>query len=118
MKQAPTTSPLPPAPTPSPGLVARGMVRVVRGYQRQLSPLKPVPTCRFVPTCSQYALEAIERFGAVRGGWLAAWRVMRCNPFVPGGFDPVPDSFPAHLGPAARPTPDGMAHPTAGKPKT
>ncbi|MFB9992811.1 membrane protein insertion efficiency factor YidD [Deinococcus oregonensis] len=94
------------------------MVRVVRGYQRQLSPLKPVPTCRFVPTCSQYALEAIERFGAVRGGWLAAWRVMRCNPFVPGGFDPVPDSFPAHLGPAARPTPDGMAHPTAGKPKT
>ncbi|ANE44742.1 hypothetical protein SU48_03750 [Deinococcus puniceus] len=98
-------------------MVARGMVRVVRGYQRKLSPLKPVPTCRFVPTCSQYALEAIERFGAVRGGWLAAWRVMRCNPLVPGGFDPVPSSFPAHLGSAARTPAADPAHPTAGKPK-
>lgn len=116
MKQTVPT-PAPAARVPSPGLVARGMVRVVRGYQRKLSPLKPVPTCRFVPTCSQYALEAIERFGAVRGGWLAAWRVMRCNPFVPGGFDPVPHSFPAHLGSAARTPAADPAHPTAGKPK-
>lgn len=116
MKQpVPTPEALP--ARPSSGLAARGLVRVVRGYQRRLSPLKPVPTCRFVPTCSQYAIEAIERFGAVRGGWLAAWRVMRCNPLVPGGFDPVPAQFPASFGPARRPTTDGKAPPTAGKPK-
>ena len=74
--------------------LARGMVRAVRAYQRRLSPLKPAPTCRFSPSCSEYAALAIERFGAVRGGWLAAWRVARCNPLVPGGFDPVPEHFP------------------------
>ncbi|MFC4455853.1 membrane protein insertion efficiency factor YidD [Deinococcus sonorensis] len=71
-------------------LPARMLVQAVRGYQRQLSPLKPAPTCRFTPTCSQYAVEAIERHGAVRGGLLAAWRVARCNPLNPGGYDPVP----------------------------
>ena len=76
-------------------LAARGLVRIVRAYQRRLSPLKPAPTCRFTPTCSQYAVEAVERHGALRGGYLAAWRVLRCNPFVPGGFDPVPDRFPS-----------------------
>ncbi|MFC4427756.1 membrane protein insertion efficiency factor YidD [Deinococcus navajonensis] len=75
-------------------LAARGLVRAIRGYQRRLSPRKPAPTCRFSPTCSQYAVEAIERHGALRGGWLAAWRVLRCNPLVPGGFDPVPERFP------------------------
>jgi len=73
---------------------SRGLVRIVRAYQRHLSPRKPAPTCRFSPTCSQYAVEAVERHGALRGGWLAAWRVLRCNPLVPGGFDPVPEQFP------------------------
>lgn len=75
-------------------LASRGLVRVVRYYQREISPRKPAPTCRFTPTCSEYAVQAIEKHGALRGGWLAAWRVMRCNPLVPGGFDPVPDTFP------------------------
>lgn len=73
---------------------SRGLVRIVRGYQRWLSPRKPAPTCRFTPTCSQYAVEAVERHGALKGGWLAAWRVLRCNPLVPGGLDPVPQEFP------------------------
>lgn len=75
-------------------LASRGLVRVVRAYQTHLSPRKPAPTCRFTPTCSQYAVEAVERHGALKGGWLAAWRVLRCNPFVPGGADPVPERFP------------------------
>lgn len=76
-------------------LAARGLLRVVRAYQTHLSPRKPAPTCRFTPTCSQYAVEAIERHGALRGGWLAAWRVLRCSPLTPGGHDPVPVQFPA-----------------------
>lgn len=83
---------------------SRGLVRIVRGYQRHLSPRKPAPTCRFTPTCSQYAVEAVERHGALRGGWLAAWRVLRCNPLVPGGFDPVPEQFP-RMAPSSRKTP-------------
>jgi putative membrane protein insertion efficiency factor len=62
---------------------------IVRGYQLFLSPLLP-PSCRFTPSCSQYAREAIMRHGAVRGTWLAARRLVRCHPFHPGGFDPVP----------------------------
>jgi len=62
---------------------------IVRGYQLFLSPLLP-PSCRFTPSCSQYAREAIMRHGAVRGTWLAARRLVRCHPFNPGGFDPVP----------------------------
>ncbi len=84
---------------------SRGLVRIVRGYQRHLSPRKPAPTCRFTPTCSQYAVEAIERHGALRGGWLAAWRVMRCNPLVPGGLDPVPEHFPSRHRPPRKTTP-------------
>lgn len=60
-------------------------------YRCAVSPLKPYPTCRFVPTCSEYALTAITRFGLVKGGALALWRILRCNPFVKGGYDPVPD---------------------------
>lgn len=76
------------------GSVSHGLVKLVRRYQQHISPLKPAPTCRFTPTCSEYAALAIERHGAVMGSWLAAWRIMRCNPLVPGGFDPVPEHFP------------------------
>ncbi len=58
-------------------------------YQRFVSPVLP-SSCRFQPTCSQYALEAVERFGLLRGGSLAIRRILRCHPFNPGGFDPVP----------------------------
>jgi putative membrane protein insertion efficiency factor len=61
----------------------------LRFYRRFLSPLKP-PMCRFSPTCSQYAIEAIERHGILRGSGLAVWRVLRCHPFCKGGHDPVP----------------------------
>jgi putative membrane protein insertion efficiency factor len=61
----------------------------IRGYQLLVSPLLP-PSCRFSPSCSQYALEAIGRHGALKGSWLAARRLARCHPFHPGGFDPVP----------------------------
>ncbi|HEU5169589.1 MAG TPA: membrane protein insertion efficiency factor YidD [Gemmatimonadales bacterium] len=62
---------------------------LIRGYQRFVSPGLP-PVCRFTPSCSQYALEAVTRHGALRGCWLAARRLVRCHPFHPGGFDPVP----------------------------
>ncbi|MBP5662615.1 MAG: membrane protein insertion efficiency factor YidD [Clostridia bacterium] len=62
---------------------------LIRAYKRHVSPALP-PTCRFIPTCSEYALEAIERFGVIKGGALALWRIMRCNPFCKGGYDPVP----------------------------
>lgn len=62
---------------------------IIRFYQRLLSPLLP-PSCRFVPSCSQYGLEAITHFGIVKGGWLAVKRILRCQPFNPGGYDPVP----------------------------
>ena len=61
----------------------------IRVYQRQISPLSP-PRCRYIPTCSEYALEAVEKYGAVKGSWLAAKRILRCNPFHKGGYDPVP----------------------------
>jgi hypothetical protein len=62
---------------------------LIRGYQRFVSPALP-PSCRFYPSCSQYALEAVTRYGALKGTWLAARRLVRCHPFHPGGFDPVP----------------------------
>ena len=65
------------------------LLYLIRFYQRNISPLRP-PCCRFIPTCSQYALEAIEKYGAIKGGWLAFKRILRCNPFHKGGYDPVP----------------------------
>jgi putative membrane protein insertion efficiency factor len=67
----------------------RLLAGLIRGYQIVLSPLLP-PSCRFHPSCSQYALEAVGRHGALKGGWLAARRLARCHPFHPGGYDPVP----------------------------
>ena len=60
----------------------------IKFYRLFISPLKP-PTCRFVPTCSEYALQAIEKYGIIRGGSMAIRRILRCHPFHPGGFDPV-----------------------------
>lgn len=67
----------------------RALVLLVRGYQRYISPMTP-PTCRFYPSCSSYAVTAIERHGVIRGGGMAAWRLLRCNPWNPGGVDDVP----------------------------
>ena len=63
---------------------------LIKLYQNSISRLTP-PSCRFTPTCSHYAYEAIERYGIFRGGWLGIKRVCRCHPFNPGGYDPVPD---------------------------
>jgi len=65
---------------------------LIRFYQRCISPLFP-EKCRFYPTCSAYAFTAIERFGFFRGGWLALRRILKCHPFHPGGFDPVPEKL-------------------------
>ena len=74
---------------------ARGLILLIRLYQRTLSPVLPVilgPTCgcRFAPTCSHYAIEAVTEHGAVNGSWLALKRLLKCTPLHPGGFDPVP----------------------------
>ena len=67
----------------------RALLALIRFYQRQISPLFP-PCCRCTPTCSQYALEAIQVHGAAKGVFLALKRILRCNPLFPGGYDPVP----------------------------
>lgn len=63
---------------------------MVKFYQRNLSGLKGYSSCKYFPTCSQYAIEAIEKYGPLKGGRLAIWRILRCNPFSKGGYDPVP----------------------------
>ncbi len=68
----------------------RGMIGAIRFYQRALSPLTG-PSCRFTPTCSEFAVGAIERYGALLGGWLALKRILRCRPFGGQGYDPVPE---------------------------
>lgn len=68
----------------------RLMLAAIRFYRRAISPHLP-DSCRYYPTCSQYAMTAIERFGALRGGWLGLKRILRCHPFHKGGYDPVPD---------------------------
>lgn len=70
----------------------RILLLLVKFYRKIISPLKP-PCCKYFPTCSEYALTAIERHGAVKGSLLAAWRVLRCNPWSLGGIDPVPEKF-------------------------
>ena len=69
----------------------RAFTLPLRVYQRWISPLKP-PMCRFSPTCSQYAVEAVELHGILRGSGIALWRILRCHPLCTGGYDPVPGS--------------------------
>jgi uncharacterized protein len=90
------------------------VIWAIRFYRLAISPLKP-PCCRFIPTCSEYALEAVGRFGVLRGGLLALWRLLRCHPFARGGYDPVPlqtgraRGRPFSRPPADAPTPiDGI----------
>ncbi|MBY9081456.1 membrane protein insertion efficiency factor YidD [Paenibacillus sp. HN-1] len=75
------------------GIGRRTVQAPIRFYRRFISPLKP-PTCRFYPTCSAYALEAVEVHGPVKGSLLAAKRIAKCHPFHPGGLDPVPPAKP------------------------
>ena len=69
------------------------LIALIRFYRRYLSPLKKYPTCRYIPTCSEYAIQALEKYGALKGGWLALKRFSRCHPFHRGPwepYDPVP----------------------------
>ncbi|MDF2145101.1 membrane protein insertion efficiency factor YidD [Knoellia sp. p5-6-4] len=79
-------------------VLAAPLVGLILFYQRVISPMTP-PTCRYYPSCSQYALTAIRRFGPLKGTWLAVRRLLRCHPWTPGGVDHVPPAPPA---PAAR----------------
>jgi len=69
-------------------VLGRLLIALIRFYQHFISPFK-IPTCRFYPTCSQYCIEAIQKFGVIKGIWLAAKRILKCHPFHPGGYDPV-----------------------------
>ena len=70
-------------------MLTRLLVLLIRGYRVAISPLLP-PACRYTPSCSQYALEAVSRYGALRGSWMSLLRLLRCHPFRAGGYDPVP----------------------------
>lgn len=70
-------------------MLKKAVLAVIRWYQRGVSPLLP-DTCIYIPTCSQYAIEAIEKYGVVKGCWLGALRILRCHPLHAGGYDPVP----------------------------
>jgi putative membrane protein insertion efficiency factor len=67
----------------------RIVMGLIRFYQRFISPALP-PSCRYYPTCSEYTFQAVEKYGVLKGGWLGAKRLLRCHPFHPGGYDPVP----------------------------
>ena len=66
------------------------LIGLIKIYRKYISPFKGRPTCIYVPTCSQYAIEAIEKYGVVKGSYLAVKRILRCHPFHKGGYDPVP----------------------------
>ena len=68
----------------------RILIGMIKFYRKYLSGLKRYSTCKYYPTCSQYGIEAIEKYGALKGGALTVWRILRCNPFSKGGYDPVP----------------------------
>lgn len=69
------------------------LLGIIRFYRKYFSPMTP-STCKYIPTCSEYGLEAVERFGALKGGALTVWRILRCNPWSKGGYDPVPEKKP------------------------
>jgi uncharacterized protein len=89
--------------------VKRLALTLIAAYQRWISPLRP-RRCRYEPTCSAYAAESVRRFGTVRGMTLAAWRLLRCNPFSHGGFDPVPERFTLRVGPVDPAVHHGEVH--------
>ena len=66
------------------------LIGIIKFYRKHLSGLKMRAHCIYVPTCSEYGIEAIEKYGAFKGGFMTLWRILRCNPFAKGGFDPVP----------------------------
>ena len=68
----------------------RILIGMIKFYRKYLSGMKRYSTCKYYPTCSEYGLEAIEKYGAFKGGLMAVWRILRCNPFSKGGYDPVP----------------------------
>lgn len=72
------------------GSLARGMIHVIELYRAMISPYRP-PCCRFTPTCSEYAVDAVGEFGLVRGSWLSLMRLAKCGPWHPGGWDPIPE---------------------------
>ncbi len=71
-------------------MIKKFLILLIRGYQKYLSPLKVVTHCIYTPTCSQYAIEALNKYGVLKGLWLAIKRILRCHPFAKGGYDPVP----------------------------
>lgn len=87
----------------------RALLAAIRAYQRRISPAFP-RRCRYEPTCSAYAVGAIDRFGIARGSLLAAWRLLRCNPLSHGGFDPLPERFTLKVGPVDPAVHHGEAH--------
>ena len=76
-------------------IAQHSVLALLRLYRWAISPLLP-PACRYVPTCSEYAIDAVERYGAIRGAAMAVWRLLRCHPFTRGGFDPVVKSSCSH----------------------
>ena len=70
-------------------MASKAVLVLLRAYKWAISPML-APSCRYVPSCSEFAMEAVERYGALRGGWMAMVRILRCHPFVKGGYDPVP----------------------------
>jgi uncharacterized protein len=77
------------------GAVARGLIFVIQLYRHMVSPLRPA-TCRFIPTCSQYAVDALTEYGLIRGTWLAVARLAKCGPWHRGGWDPIPERRESH----------------------
>jgi len=71
------------------GWLKKILIALIRLYQKYISPLKGKQTCRFYPTCSQYAIDALTKYGILKGSWLAVNRLLKCHPFHPGGYDPV-----------------------------
>ena len=72
------------------GVLARAAISMIQTYRHMVSPLRP-PTCRFMPTCSRYAVDAVSEYGFLRGGWLAMVRLAKCGPWHSGGWDPIPE---------------------------